>query len=229
MLKVENVHFSYGDRTVLRGVSLDVEPGEVRVILGPNGSGKSTLLRIVAGILRPDRGRVVIDGEDVTDRPPEDRRVGYVPQHPTLFPHLTVKDNITYSLRNGRGDPDQLDELVEMLELGEHLDRRPDELSGGYQSRVALARALFSDPRVLLLDEPLSDVDLAAKRDLVKRFRRALRRSDAPALYVTHDPWEAERVGDSYTVLLDGRSVDADTVDEALERLRRGAPVGEGS
>ncbi|MEO2241498.1 MAG: ABC transporter ATP-binding protein [Euryarchaeota archaeon] len=229
MLRVENVRFSYDGRPVLRGVSLTVEPGEVRVILGPNGSGKSTLLRIVAGILRPDEGRILIDGEDVTDRPPEDRRVGYVPQRPTLFPHLTVRDNITYALRNGRGDPSRLDELIELLGLEEHLDRRPDELSGGYQSRVALARALFSDPRVLLLDEPLSDVDLTAKRRLVDRFRRILRRSGAPTLYVTHDPWEAERIGDSYTVLLDGRSADADTVDEALERLRRGAPVGEGS
>ncbi|MHC1581192.1 MAG: ATP-binding cassette domain-containing protein [Methanopyraceae archaeon] len=229
MLKVENVHFSYGDRPVLRGVSLSVEPGEVRVIFGPNGSGKSTLLRIVAGILRPDRGRIVIDGEDVTDRPPEDRRVGYVPQRPTLFPHLTVRDNITYSLRNGRGDPDRLDELVELLELEEHLDRRPNELSGGYQSRVALARALFSDPRVLLLDEPLSDVDPAAKRDLVRRFREVLDRAGVPTLYVTHDPWEAECVGDSYTVLLGGRAADVDTVDEAIERLKRGAALGEGA
>ena len=229
MLRVESVHFSYGDRTVLHDVSLRVEPGEVRVIFGPNGSGKSTLLKLVAGILRPDRGRIIIDGEDVTDRPPEDRQVGYVPQHPTLFPHLTVRENITYSLRNGRGDPDRLDEIVDMLGLEEHLDRRPAELSGGCPSRVALARALFSEPRVLLLDEPLSDVDLAAKRELVKRFREVLKRAGLPALYVTHDPWEAERIGDSYTVLLGGRATDVDTVDEAIERLKRGATLEEGS
>ncbi|WP_456483947.1 ATP-binding cassette domain-containing protein [Methanopyrus kandleri] len=222
MLRVEGVRFSYGDREVLRGVDLEVGPGEIRVLFGPNGSGKSTLLKIIAGILKPDEGRVIIGGKDVTELPPEKRQVGYVPQQPALFPHMTVEDNITYSLQNGRGDPDRLDELVELLGLEEYLDRKPDELSGGYQSRVSLARALFSDPKVMLLDEPLSDVDLTVKADLVPRFREVLKETDIPALYVTHDPWEAERIGDSFTVLIDGKAVDVDSVDEALEGLKRG-------
>ncbi|WP_088334655.1 ABC transporter ATP-binding protein [Methanopyrus sp. KOL6] len=222
MLRVEGVEFSYGDREVLRGVDLEVKPGKVRVLFGPNGSGKSTLLKIVAGILKPDKGRVIIGEEDVTDLPPEERHVGYVPQQPALFPHMTVKDNITYSLQNGRGDPDRLDELVELLGLKEYLDLKPDELSGGYQSRVSLARALFSDPKVMLLDEPLSDVDLAVKADLVPKFREVLKETGVPALYVTHDPWEAERIGDTFTVLVGGKAVDVGSVDEALEKLKRG-------
>ncbi|WP_148688178.1 ABC transporter ATP-binding protein [Methanopyrus sp. SNP6] len=222
MLRVEGVEFSYGDREVLRGVDLEVKPGKVRVLFGPNGSGKSTLLKIVAGILKPDKGRVIIGEEDVTDLPPEERHVGYVPQQPALFPHMTVKDNITYSLHNGRGDPDRLDELVELLGLKEYLDLKPDELSGGYQSRVSLARALFSDPKVMLLDEPLSDVDLAVKTDLVPKFREVLKETGVPALYVTHDPWEAERIGDTFTVLVGGKAMDVGSVDEALEKLKRG-------
>ncbi|WP_456481455.1 ABC transporter ATP-binding protein [Methanopyrus sp.] len=223
MLKVEGIEFSYeNDRKVLRGVDLEVEPGEVRVLFGPNGSGKSTLLKIVAGILDPDDGRVIIDGEDVTDLPPEERHVGYVPQRPALFPHMTVEENITYSLQNGRGDPDRLDELVDLLGLEGYLDRKPDELSGGYQSRVSLARALFSEPKAMLLDEPLSDVDLAVKAELIPKFREVLKDANVPTLYVTHDPWEAERIGDSFTVLIGGRAVDVDSVDEALEELKRG-------
>ncbi len=228
-LRLEGIRFAYPGREVLKGVDTEVSDGEIRVVFGPNGSGKSTLLKIVAGLLRPDEGRVIIGGRDVTDLPPERRNVGYVPQDPSLFPHLTVEENVRYSEKHGRGDERLFERLVEMLDLRDHLEMKPAELSGGYATRVALARALFSEPEVVLLDEPLSDVDLAAKAEIVPEMREVLKEFGAPTLYVTHDPWEAERMGDTFEVMMGGRTVRVSDVEEALEVLRTGGvEVAEG-
>jgi len=219
MLKVERVGKSFPPRPVLRGVSLTVD-SEIRVIIGLNGGGKSTLLKIIAGIWGADSGSVHIDGKDVTDLSPEDREIGYVPQHPALFRHLTVKENIYYALRNGRGAVEEGDRLIRMLGLGEVLDKKPGVLSGGYQSRVSLARALASRPKVMLFDEPLSDLDLAIKENLLPEFKKVLKALGMPVLYVTHDPREARLVGDSFSALLQGEIRGIHSAEEAFDLIK---------
>lgn len=220
MLEVVDVTKKFGNRVVLNSVSLNVRKGEIRVIIGVNGSGKSTLLKIIAGILKADSGAVRVNGEDITNLPPEDRRVGYVPQHPALFNHLNVEENIKYSLKNGRGSEDIFVKIVEMLKLESFLKMMPNELSGGYKSRVSLARALFSQPSVMLLDEPLSDVDLANKEELLPEFRRILKTMNVPVLYVTHDSWEAEMIGDTFSIMANGVIRDAESASKAFEVIR---------
>lgn len=226
MLEVRDIEKRFGKHEVLRGVSLTVGP-QIKVIIGLNGSGKSTLLKIIAGILDPTGGRVVLNGQDVTGLPPEERRVGYVPQHPALFNHLAVRENIRYGMRNGQGSEEMVDKVVKMLGLEEVLERKPDELSGGYRSRASLARALAPQPRVILLDEPLSDIDVAIKEKLLPEFREVLAVLGVPVLYVTHDPWEAEQLTDSFAVMVDGRFTEINSAGEAFDLIRKGGGFAE--
>jgi len=219
MLNVEKLDKSFSPRRVLREVSLTVD-SEIRVIIGLNGGGKSTLLKIIAGIWPADSGSVHIDGKNVTGLSPEDREIGYVPQHPALFRHLTVKENIYYALKNGRGAVEEGDRLIAMLDLGEVLHRKPAVLSGGYQSRVSLARALASRPKVMLFDEPLSDLDLAIKESLLPEFKKVLKTLGMPVLYVTHDPREAGLVGDSFSALVQGEIREISSGEEAFNLIK---------
>ena len=177
-------------------------------------------MKIIAGILGAKSGSVYIDGKDVTDLSPEDREIGYVPQHPALFRHLTVKENIYYALRNGRGAVEEGDRLIRMLGLGEVLNKKPGVLSGGYQSRVSLARALASRPKVMLFDEPLSDLDLAIKEHLLPEFKKVLKALGMPVLYVTHDPREARLVGDSFSALVQGEIREIPSAEEAFNLIK---------
>lgn len=219
MLKVERVNKSFPPRQVLREVSLTVD-SEIRVIIGLNGGGKSTLLKIIAGIWRGDSGKVNIAGKDVTNLSPEARKIGYVPQHPALFRHLSVKENIYYALKNGRGAVEEGARLITMLGLGDVLEKKPGVLSGGYQSRVSLARALASSPKVMLFDEPLSDLDLAIKENLLPEFKKVLSALGMPVLYVTHDPREAGLVGDSFSALVQGEIRGIPSAEEAFEMIK---------
>ncbi|MBN2034010.1 MAG: ABC transporter ATP-binding protein [Deltaproteobacteria bacterium] len=219
MLNVEKVEKSFLPRRVLREVSLSVD-SEIRVIIGLNGGGKSTLLKIIAGIWPADSGKVFIDGKNVTGLSPEDREIGYVPQHPALFRHLSVKENICYALKNGRGAVEEGDRLIALLGLRDILDKKPDVLSGGYQSRVSLARALASRPKVMLFDEPLSDLDLAIKEKLLPEFKRVLKAQGMPVLYVTHDPREAGLVGDSFSALVQGEISEINSAEEAFDLIK---------
>lgn len=221
MLEASGIVKRFGKREVLRGVSLTVEP-QIKVIIGLNGSGKSTLLKIIAGILAANEGRVIFDGQDMTSLDPEERHVGYVPQHPALFTNMLVRDNIRYGMRGGRGSEDMLGKVVKMLGLEEVLERKPEELSGGYKSRASLARALAPQPRVILLDEPLSDIDVAIKEKLLPEFREVLKVLQVPVLYVTHDPWEAEQLGDSFAVMVQGRLTEIESAGEAFDLIRQG-------
>ncbi|NLS45643.1 MAG: ATP-binding cassette domain-containing protein [Firmicutes bacterium] len=216
MLKAENITKTYNGRKVLNEVSLEIR-SEIKALIGVNGSGKSTFLKIVAGIVVPDKGRVLFSDGDVTEKPPEQRNFGYVPQHPALFQHLTVEDNIRYGLRNGRGSEESFRKAVELLDLKEELKKKPRELSGGYQSRTSLARALVSQPRVILLDEPLSGMDVALKDKILPEFRIALKAADVPVLFVTHDAGEAEIVADSFAVIKDGVVRELDNSEEAFK------------
>ncbi len=219
MLEVCDLYKKLGDRQVLNGVSFSVK-NEIKVIIGLNGSGKSTLLKVIAGIFKPEKGKVILNNSEITFIPPEERNIGYVPQHLALFNHLTVEENIKYSLKNGRGAEDKFDEIVKMLKIEEYLQRFPKELSGGYKSRVSLARALFSQPKLMLLDEPLSDVDLASKERLLPEFKDVLKTLDMPVLYVTHDPWEAEQIGESFSIMNNGKIKKIGSADEAFKLMK---------
>lgn len=219
MLEVVELSKSFGPQPVLRNLNLQVGP-EVKVIIGLNGSGKSTLLKIIAGILPADEGKVIVSGREITHLPPEMREVGYVPQQPALFAHLTVWQNLIYPLRNGRGSQETVEYLIRVLGLSAVLKKKPRELSGGYKSRVSLARALVSNPRIMILDEPLSDVDAAAKDKLLLEFREILKSMNIPVLYVTHDVKEAEVIGDSFGVMTGGELTPVDSARQALALIR---------
>lgn len=217
-LRTEELIKRFASQLIVDRVSLNMGP-EIHVVIGLNGSGKSTLLKTVAGLLRPDAGCVCINGRDITKLPPEDRYMGYVAQHPALFPHMNVEANIRYGLRNGRGSEQNIGRLVDMLDLHEVLHKKPKTLSGGYQSRVSLARTLASQPQAILLDEPLSDLDRFIKEKLIPRFRDALRDLAAPVLYVTHDPLEARLLGDRFYAMVRGVLVEASSAEEAFDQI----------
>ncbi len=220
MLKVDGICKAYGAQEVLKEACLEIG-AEIKVLIGVNGCGKSTLLKIIAGIIEPDKGSVLLEGKDLTHLPPEERRVGYVPQHPALFGHKNVINNIRYGMRNGRGSEKLLKELIDMLGLNDILNKKPGELSGGYKSRVSLARALAPEPEIILLDEPLSDIDAAVKEKLLPEFRRVIKLMKVPVLYVTHDPAEAEQIGDSFAVMQDGRVAEINSASEAFEIIKK--------
>ena len=196
---------SFDGNIVLDGVNLHVAAGEVVALLGPSGSGKSTLLRVVAGLITPDRGSVVVNGTDVTAMPTHRRSVGMVFQNEHLFPHLSVGGNIGFGLRvagvGTRARTEKVDELLELVGLGGFANRRIDNLSGGEAKRVALARSLAPAPKVLLLDEPLTGLDRDLHDRLVQDVSEILKRSTTTAVWVTHDQDEAANVAQRIEVL----------------------------
>lgn len=219
MLKIENLSKKYNSQLVLDQVSLEMG-AEISVIIGLNGSGKSTLLKVIAGIVEPDSGTVSIDGQDVSGLDPEERNIGYVPQHPALFNHLTALENMRYCLKNGRGSEKILDRYVEMLDLKDMLTKKPRALSGGFKSRVSLVRALVSQPKVMILDEPLSDIDVAVKEKLLPEFKKVLKDMGIPTLYVTHDPWEASLLGENFYAMVKGRISEISSASEAFDVIK---------
>ncbi len=214
-VEAKGLYKSFGDVVAVRDVDLHVESGRIAVLLGPSGCGKSTLLKLVAGIYRPDRGRIYINGLDVTDVPPYKRDVAIVFQDLALFPHMDVYDNVAFGLRMRRVPEGEVKERVyealSMMRLDPHTyaRRRITELSGGQQQRVALARALVLEPSVLLLDEPFSHVDLKVKLELLEELRRLHARLGLTVMYVTHDQFEAMEVADEVMVMKDGRILQA--------------------
>jgi molybdate transport system ATP-binding protein len=219
LLKVEHLFKKVRSQIIVNRVSLHVD-SEIRVIVGLNGSGKSTLLKVMAGIWPEDGGSIFIGDRNITHLAPEDRHVGYIPQHPALFSTMTVRENIRYCLRNGRGSEETVTKLIDMLELGEVLHQRADTLSGGFQSRVSMARALASNPQVMLLDEPLSDLDVAIKEKLLPQFKKALKALFMPVVYVTHDPMEANLMGDRFSVMVRGNLSEVRSAQEAFDVVR---------
>jgi len=188
---------------------LAVPEGEYLVLLGPSGAGKSVLLELVAGLRSVDTGQVWLDGEEVTGRPPEGRRVGLVAQRPSLFPHMTVRQNIAFGRRYAKEPREEFDrranELAQMLRVQDLLDRGVRDLSGGEVQRVALARALVTRPRVLLLDEPLGPLDENLRSDLAGELMGVHDRLQMTTIHVTHDQSEARALGDRVAVMAEGR------------------------
>lgn len=217
MLRVENVTVRFDRKAALDGVTIDVAEGEVVTVLGPSGSGKSTLLRVIAGLQRPDSGRVLLDGEDLASVPPHRRGIGLVFQDHVLFHHRDVAGNVAFGLRM-RGDPSreierQVRELLGLVGLAGYEQRSVATLSGGEQQRVALARALAREPRVLLLDEPLGSLDRRLRDRLLEDLAQLFDELGVTALYVTHDQAEAFALGDRVAVMRQGRVVQTGTPD----------------
>ena len=221
MLVLDGIAKSFGAVRAVDDLSFEVAEGELLAVLGPSGSGKSTALRIVAGLEEPDAGRVLIDGRDVTHEEPGARGVAMVFQSFALFPHMTVGANVAFGLE-ARGVPrDDRDrrvaEAAEVLGLGDLLGRRPAELSGGERQRTALARALAARPRVLLMDEPLSNLDAPLRERARAEIRRLHRETRAAVVYVTHDQAEALSLGDRVAMVDQGtvrQIADPDTLYE---------------
>ena len=209
LLDIQRVSKHYGATLAVDGVSLTLAPGETLALLGPSGCGKSTLLRLVAGLERPDAGRVALRGRDVTDLPPERRALGLVFQDYALFPHLSVLDNAAYGPRaRGLGRREagaRAHEALALVGLSDLAARRPEVLSGGQQQRVALARALATRPDLLLLDEPLSNLDEQLRASLRGELAALFRQLSAAVLLVTHDQREALALADRVALMRAGR------------------------
>ena len=208
-IEVRDVVKRFGRTVALRGVTLSIERGELFAILGPSGCGKTTLLRIIAGFEIPDEGRVYIGGRDVTDVPPDKRGTVMVFQNWALWPHMTVYENIAFGLRLRKLPEDEVRRRVkwvlELLGLEGFEKRYPGQLSGGQQQRVALARALAVQPQVLLLDEPLSNLDAKLRLKLRGELKKLQRQLGITMVYVTHDQEEAMSLADRMAVMRDGQ------------------------
>jgi sulfate transport system ATP-binding protein len=208
-IDVHAVAKQFGDFTALDGVTIEVAEGSLTALLGPSGSGKSTLLRIIAGLEQPDRGEVLIDGDDVTADRPQDRGIGFVFQHYAAFAHMSVHENIAFGLRIRKRPRDEVksrvDELLALVGLTAWGGQRPAQLSGGQRQRMALARALAVEPKVLLLDEPFGALDANVRTELRRWLRRLHDEQGVTTVLVTHDQEEAMEVADTIAVMNEGR------------------------
>lgn len=214
-LKLDHLTKSFGGKTVVRDVSLGLDKGKLLCVLGASGCGKTTLLNMVGGFLTPDSGRVFLDGEDITQIPPEHRPVTTVFQSYSLFPHMTVLQNVTYGLKFR--DMSRIDarakglRYLELVGLSDYAAARIHEISGGQQQRVALARALIVEPKVCLLDEPFSNLDAALRVKLRLELKRIQRELDMTMIFVTHDQEEALVIADQIAIMDQGDLIQLDT------------------
>ncbi|MCP5543244.1 MAG: ABC transporter ATP-binding protein [Akkermansiaceae bacterium] len=208
-LRFENVTKRFGGFTAVDGVTLEIPHGATFSLLGPSGCGKTTLLRMAAGFEQPDEGRVLLDGRDITDLPPEKRPLNTVFQNYALFPHLSVRENIAFGLKVAKKPKDEVrrsvDRMLELVDLGAHAAKKPAQLSGGQKQRVGIARALAMQPKVLLLDEPLAALDLKMRQRLLVELDAIHDEVGITFLYVTHDQGEAMSISDHIAVMNKGR------------------------
>jgi ABC-type Fe3+/spermidine/putrescine transport system ATPase subunit len=208
-LEVEGLVKAFGAVKAIDGVSLIVEPGEVLAVLGPSRCGKTTLLQSTAGFVTPDAGDIRVDGQSILGVPPERRRAAMVFQHYALFPHMSVRDNVGYGLRMTRTPKEEAAKRVEaalaLVRIAALADRRPSQLSGGQRQRVALARAVVTNPRLLLLDEPLGALDRNLREEMQVELRKLQRNLGLTTVIVTHDQREAIVLSDRIALMKDGR------------------------
>ena len=217
-LALQDLRVRFSPTVEIGPVSLDIAQGEILALLGPSGSGKTTILRMLAGFEAPQGGRIVVDGDDVTAQPPARRHFGMVFQHYALFPHLDVGENVAFGLK---GDPDpgrKAGDALKLVDLAGFERRKVHELSGGQQQRVALARALAPAPRVLLLDEPLSNLDPTLRERTRRELRALIQRVGITTVFVTHEQDEAFDLGDRVAVLQQGRLEQVGTPEDLYER-----------
>ncbi len=230
MIAAIDLHLDLGEFR-LRGASIEARDGDYMVVLGPSGAGKTLLLECIAGLRRPAKGRILIDGRDVTSLPPEKRGLAFVPQSYALWPHMTVYDNIAYPLRCRKTREDEVRRRVKWIseELGiEHLlHRKPGTLSGGEQQRVALARALVWEPKAVLLDEPTAALDPALRGSAWRLLRELHRRLGFTAIHVTHDLAEAAALATRAAFMYDGRVVKQGSLDAVLASIEASRYLGD--
>ncbi len=220
VLEVVDIHKHYEGQALLRGVSFEVQAGEILCLLGSSGSGKSTLLRIIAGLETAERGKILWQGQAIDNLPVHQRFFGLMFQEYALFPHMNVFSNVAFGLRM-QGISEELigkrvKQTLEMVDMGAFKNRRVTDLSGGEQQRVALARALAPEPRLLMLDEPLGALDRSLKEQLSSELRTILHRLGIPAIYVTHDQQEAFTVSDRLVILHAGIIQQQGTAEDIL-------------
>ncbi|MFD2647036.1 ABC transporter ATP-binding protein [Devosia albogilva] len=208
-ITLENVNKSFGEVQVIPDISLDIRDGEFVVFVGPSGCGKSTLLRLIAGLEDTTKGRILLDGQDVTKAPPARRGLAMVFQSYALYPHMTVRDNIAFPLKMAKAPREVIDQKVEYaartLNLSSYLDRRPRALSGGQRQRVAIGRAIVREPKAFLFDEPLSNLDAALRVNMRLEITELHQQLKTTMIYVTHDQVEAMTMADRIVVLNAGR------------------------
>ena len=225
-IKIQNIHKRFGNFVALDDINIEVPTGELTTLLGPSGCGKTTLLRIIAGLENADSGRIFFDGTDVTDIPVQRRGIGFVFQQYALFRHQTVAQNIAFGLtllpKNERPSTEQIerrvDELLELVQLPHTKKRYPHELSGGQRQRIALARALATNPKLLLLDEPFGALDAKVRKELRTWLKNIHHELGITSIMVTHDQEEARAVSDEIVVMNHGRVEQVGTSEELIHQ-----------
>ena len=205
LLQLRGLEKSFDRSKILQGISLDVNAGEFVTLLGPSGCGKTTTLRIIAGLLEPDAGTVMLEGRDITNDPPEKRNLNTVFQNYALFPHMNVEKNISYGLRiRGMKKPEwskKVEEMLKLVQLEGYEKRMPAQLSGGQRQRVAIARAVVLGPKLLLLDEPLGALDLKLRQQMQQELKDIQKRLGIAFVYITHDQEEALNMSDRIAIM----------------------------
>ena len=206
--ELANLQKKFGENRVVKGVSFDVKRGEVFSLLGPSGCGKTTILRMIGGFEEPDEGKIFLDGSEITDLPPNKRKINTVFQNYALFPHMSVSDNIAFGPRTSGLDEKTVerlvDEMLDIIRLKDLADRMPDNISGGQKQRIAIARALINKPKLLLLDEPLAALDLKLRQYMLLELDRIHDEVGTTFIYVTHDQGEAMSLSDRIAVMNNG-------------------------
>lgn len=210
MLTIKNLTKFYNDKKILNGLNLAVKENEIVTIMGKSGSGKTTLLLCILGFVVPEAGEIFFESQNITFFPIEKRQIAYVPQDYGLFPHLSVQDNIAFGLTIRGEDAgmrkEKAKKLLKIVELPDELGKRSiEEISGGEKQRVALARALAIQPKLFLLDEPLSAIDIETKESVGRELRAFIKKLHLPAIIITHDPSDAKNLGDTLYYLDSGR------------------------
>jgi len=221
-IRLEAVEKWFGDVQVIKGIDLDIAGGEMVIFVGPSGCGKSTLLRMIAGLEDTSRGRILLDGNDVTDKRPSERELSMVFQSYALYPHMSVRENVGFGLKTAGASKTEIEQKVgeaaKVLELDSYLDRRPKELSGGQRQRVAIGRAIVREPKGFLFDEPLSNLDASLRVQMRFEIARLHDALSTTMIYVTHDQVEAMTLADRIVVLKDGLVMQVGTPRDLYER-----------
>ena len=219
MLELQHIKKSYDGVTILEDINVKIKKGEIVSILGPSGCGKTTLLNLILGLTEADQGKILFDGKDITRLPMEKRGFNIVFQDYALFPILNVYKNITYGLKNNPGisTEEEVEELISLLGLKEHLNKKIEQLSGGQKQRVALARTMVMKPRILLLDEPLSALDGVIKESIKEKIKEIARDFHLTTIIVTHDPEEALTLSDKVLIVNAGSISQYGTPEEIIQ------------